>query len=134
MDISLPKGGVVIGLGSDIVDVDRIEDIIKRQDQRFLDRVFTKEEQAYCFKMKNPHPNFAARFAAKEAVSKAFTTGIGEHLDWTSISVTKGERGQPLIKLDEKGKRLLDSVGGSNILISLSHTKLLAEAVAIIVA
>ena len=131
--ISLSPGGLLIGLGSDLIDVARIAGVLERQGDRFLDRVFTDEERTYCFGMKYPHKHLAARFAAKEAVSKAFTTGIGSELGWKSISVHHGERHEPLVRLDEKGAALLAHVGGTNILLTLSHTDTAAIAVAAIV-
>ncbi|HEU5078058.1 MAG TPA: holo-ACP synthase [Opitutaceae bacterium] len=131
--IDLPKGGYLLGLGTDIVDVERIRGVMERQGERFLDRVFTDEERAYCLGMKNPFPHLAARFAAKEAVSKAFTTGIGAELGWKSISVYHGERKEPHIRLDEKGEALLKHVGASHVLITLSHTQTAAMAVAALV-
>ena len=131
--ISLPPGGVLIGLGADIVDVDRIRGVLERQGDRFLNRVFTEEERAYCFAMKHPHKHLAARFAAKEAVSKAFTTGIGAELGWKSISVYHGERKEPRVRLDEKGLALLAQVGATNVLLTLSHTDSAAMAVAALV-
>ncbi|MDQ8204819.1 holo-ACP synthase [Pelagicoccus sp. SDUM812003] len=120
--ISLPCKGPVLGIGVDIVSVKRIRDLIDRQGDRFLHRVYTKAEREYCLKYKDPGERFAARFAAKEAVAKAFTTGIGEHLTWTSVSVVPGERGEPLVELDEKGRHLLHQVRGKYVAISLSHT------------
>lgn len=131
--ISLPPGGVLIGLGADLVDVARIQGVLERQGERFLNRVFTEEEKAYCLQMKVPYPHLAARFAAKEAVSKAFTTGIGAELGWKSISVYHGERREPLVRLDEKGLQLLKDVGGSRVLLTLSHTPTAAMAVAALV-
>lgn len=133
MNLNFPKEGQVVGMGCDIVEVKRVQDIAERQGDRFLDRVFTQEERDYCAKMKNPYPHLAARFAAKEAVSKAFTTGIGEHLNWKSISVRNGERSQPLVRLDQKGESLLYRVGGNAVHISLSHTDNFAMAVAAVV-
>jgi len=131
--IALPPGGAVIGIGCDLIDVDRIEQIIERHGDRFLAKTFTDEERAYCSTLKFPHKHYAARWAAKEAVAKAFTTGIGEHLDWTSISVYHGERQEPMIRLDEKAQKLLSEVGGTGVLISLSHTETHAMAFATIV-
>lgn len=133
MGISLPPGGVMIGLGCDLVDVDRIQKVLERHGDRFLARTFTDEERAYCATIRHPHKHYAARWAAKEAVAKAFTTGIGEHLDWTSISVYHGERQEPLIRLDEKAQALLRELGGTNVLISISHTETQAMAVAALV-
>jgi holo-[acyl-carrier protein] synthase len=131
--ITLPPGGVLIGLGADLVDVARIRGVHERQGDRFLDRVFTDEERAYCLGMRLPYPHLAARFAAKEAVSKAFTTGIGAELGWKSISVYHGERHEPLVRLDEKGEKLLKEVGASRVLLTLSHTETAAMAVAALV-
>ncbi|MDQ8199565.1 holo-ACP synthase [Pelagicoccus enzymogenes] len=121
--ISLPFKGPVLGIGVDIVSVSRIRDLIERQGDRFLERVYTPAELAYCSKFKDPSERYAARFAAKEAVAKAFTTGIGEHLNWKSIGVVSGDRGQPEVELDALGKALLSQVGGNHVSISLSHTE-----------
>ncbi len=131
--ITLPPGGLLLGLGADLIDVGRIAGVLERQGDRFLNRVFTDEERAYCFGMKYPHKHLAARFAAKEAVSKAFTTGIGAELGWKSVSVYHGERHEPLVRLDEKGQALLKQVGGTAIMLTLSHTDTAAMAVAAIV-
>jgi holo-[acyl-carrier protein] synthase len=131
--ISLPPGGVLVGLGADLVDVARIAGVRERQGERFLSRVFTDGERAYCDGMKYPDKHYAARFAAKEAVSKAFTTGIGAELGWKSVSVYHGERHEPLVRLDEKGEALLRQVGGTHVLLTLSHTDTAAMAVAAIV-
>jgi len=133
MSLQLPPGGIVLGLGCDLIEVERIRGVLDRQGERFLQRVFTEEERAYCQGMKFPHKHFAARWAAKEAVSKAFTTGIGSHLDWTSVSVYHGSRQEPLVRLDAKGEALLRQVGGTNVLLSLSHIDTHAVAVAALV-
>jgi len=133
MKFELPPGGLLVGLGSDLVDVDRIRGVFERQGDRFLNRVFTDEERAYCFGMKHPHTHLAARFAAKEAVSKAFTTGIGAELGWKSISVYHGDRKEPRVRLDEKGQALLAQVGATHVLLTLSHTDSAAMAVAALV-
>lgn len=131
--IVLPTGGQVIGIGTDIIEVERIKSAHERHGERFLSRILTEDERAYCFKMKNPYPHLAARFAAKEAVSKAFTTGIGKALGWKSIEVRKGLRLKPVVHLDEQGERLLKHVGGTDVLLTLSHTANYATAVSVIV-
>ncbi|HEY8994827.1 MAG TPA: holo-ACP synthase [Lacunisphaera sp.] len=133
MSISLPPGGVLIGLGCDIIETDRIRGVLRKHGDRFLKRVFTEEEQAYCNSLKFPHKHYAARWAAKEAVSKCFTTGIGEHLDWTSVSVYHGTRHEPLARLDAKAQALLQSVGATHVMLSLSHIDTHAMAVAALV-
>jgi holo-[acyl-carrier protein] synthase len=133
MNLSLPPGGHVIGVGADLIEVERIRGVIERQGERFLDRVFTDEERAYCGGMKHPHKHYAARFAAKEAVSKCFSTGIGAEFGWRSVSVYHGERHQPLVRLDAQGEALLRQVGATHVHLTLSHTDTTALAVAVLV-
>jgi holo-[acyl-carrier protein] synthase len=133
MSIILPPGGTLIGLGCDIIEVERIRSALERHGERFLKRVFTDEEQKYCNSVKYSHKHYAARWAAKEAVSKAFTTGIGPHLDWTSVSVYHGERLQPLVRLDAKASALLAEVGATHVWLTLSHIDSHALAVAALV-
>jgi holo-[acyl-carrier protein] synthase len=134
MNFSLPEGGIVRGVGTDLIECERIQRVFERQKERFLERVFTEGERADCLKMKNPIPHLAARFAAKEAVSKCFTTGIGEALGWKSIEVVKGERDEPLIRLDERGLALMAQLGANEVLVSLSHTANYGLAMAVLVA
>lgn len=133
MSITLPPGGQLIGLGADLIEVERIRGVMERHGERFLSRIFTQEERDYCFGVKYPHKHLAARWAAKEAVSKAFTTGIGPHLDWTSISVYHGARHEPLVRLDAKGQALLQQVGATHVWLTLSHIDAHALAVAALV-
>lgn len=133
MNLGLPKGGVLIGLGADVIEVERIRGVMDRQGERFLSRVFTDEEREYCFRMAQPHKHLAARFAAKEAVSKCFTTGIGAELGWKSVSVYHGPRNQPLVRLDEKGQALLREAGATDVILTLSHTDSVAMAVAALI-
>ncbi|MBP9913165.1 MAG: holo-ACP synthase [Opitutaceae bacterium] len=132
-NLMLPAGGSLLGIGCDLIEVERIHGVLERHGERFLHRVFTEEERAYCSGLKHPHKHYAARWAAKEAVSKTFTTGIGTHLDWTSISIYHGSRSEPLVRLDEKGLALLKEVGATGVLVSLSHTETHAMAVAALV-
>ena len=131
--LNLPPGGVLVGLGADLIEVERVRGVLERQGQRFLEKVFTEEERAYCGGMAHPHKHYAARFAAKEAVSKCFTTGIGAHLGWRAVSVYHGERHEPLVHLDAQGQALLAQVGATHVLLTLSHTETHALAVAALV-
>ena len=123
----------ILGVGMDIVETKRIAESIERFGDRFLHRVFLEGEVAYARSMKFPHLHLAARFAAKEAVSKAFTTGIGAELGWRSVSIYHGSRHEPLVRLDEKGRALLAQVGATDVFVSLSHTVTVATAVAALV-
>jgi holo-[acyl-carrier protein] synthase len=130
---TFPSGAMLLHIGVDVIEVERVKKVYERQKERFLKRVFTQEEQDYCFSKSNPFPHLAARFAAKEAVSKSFSTGIGKLFSWTSCSIYHGPRMQPLVRLDEQGKALLKSLGATEVRITLSHTKTTAVAVAALV-
>ena len=125
--------GHVLGLGCDLCEVERVRGVWTRQGERFLEFTFTEAERAYCLKMRDPAPFLAARFAAKEAVAKAFGTGIGAELGWKSIEVAHDERGAPVVKLDAGGEALLVARGASGVLLTLSHTDTMAMAVAALV-
>ena len=126
--------GRVIGIGIDLVDIPRIREAAERHGDRFLEKVFTPTEIASLAGRRDPWPGYAARFAAKEAVSKAFGTGIGAEFDLHSAAILTDERGAPRVELDAKGRALLATVGGSRVLISLTHTDTLAQACAVIIA
>jgi holo-[acyl-carrier protein] synthase len=133
MNLTLPPGGILVGLGCDIIETERIKGVLAKHGERFLRRVFTDEERAYCDSLKHPHKHYAARWAAKEAVSKCFTTGIGAHLEWTSVSVYHGSRHEPLVRLDAKAQALLLQVGATHVMLSLSHIDTHAMAVAALI-
>jgi holo-[acyl-carrier protein] synthase len=133
MNLNLPPGGILVALGTDLIEVERIRGVVERHGDRFLDRILTDEEKAYCATKGAPHKHIAARFAAKEAVSKCFTTGIGAEFGWKSVSVHHGERHEPLARLDAQGQALLARVGATHVLLSLSHTETHALAVAALV-
>jgi len=130
MPLELPPGGLLLGIGCDVIEVARVRGVLERQGERFMRRVFTDEERTYCLDRVHPYNHFAARFAAKEAISKCFTTGIGASFGWKSASIYHGGRQEPLVRLDEKGEQLLREVGATHILVSLSHTDTVAMAVA----
>lgn len=130
---SFPPVASLLNVGVDVIEVDRVQEMYERQKDRFLKRVFTQEEQDYCLSKSNPYPHLAVRFAAKEAVSKTFSTGIGKLFSWTSCSIFHGPRMEPLVRLDEQGKALLKALGGTDVRITLSHTKTTAIAVAVLV-
>ncbi len=120
-------------MGIDLVEISRIRGSGERHGDRFLEKVFSDAERAAMSGRADPWPGYAARFAAKEAVSKAFGTGIGAELDWRSVSVVTDSAGAPRVELDAKGAELLRARGASRILISLTHTGSLAQACAVLV-
>ena len=122
----------MLGLGLDMVEIERIRQLHIKYGELFLQRIFSCSERAYCLSLQNPYPSLAARFAAKEAASKAFSTGIGKAFSWQSAFVYKGPQGEPILGLDAKGQSLLEALGAKKALISLSHTKTLAQAIVIL--
>src|SRR5437879_8327954 len=113
----------VIGTGVDLVECARIERSIERFGDRFLHRVFTNGEIEYSMSMKFPARHLAARFAAKEAVSKAFGTGIGKAMGWRNIDICKKPSGEPYLVFDGPAKELSIQRGVRAALITLSHTE-----------
>jgi holo-[acyl-carrier protein] synthase len=112
----------VIAIGVDLVECARIQNSIDRFGDRFLHRVFTDGEIEYSMSMKFPARHLAARFAAKEAVSKAFGTGIGKSMGWRDIDVRKKPSGEPYLVLGGGAEILAKERGVTNALITLSHS------------
>ena len=112
----------ILGTGVDIVETARIAGSLERHGGRFLARVFLESEQAYCKKMTAPESCYAARFAAKEAVAKAFGTGIGAELGWLDIEVQRKPSGEPFIVLHGLGAQTAARLGITDLRLSLSHS------------
>ena len=113
----------VIGIGVDLVECARIQHSIDRFGDRFLHRVFTDGEIEYSMSMKFPARHLAARFAAKEAVSKAFGTGIGKSMGWRDIDVHKKPSGEPFLVFNGGADKLAKARGVTHALITLSHSE-----------
>lgn len=120
---------MVQGIGNDIIEIERIAKAIQRQGQRFLDTVFTSQEQDYCQRHQQAERHFAGRFAAKEAVVKALGVGFRQGVSWLDIEIVNDALGKPVVTLSEK---LSAQFQNPNILISISHCKEYASAVAIL--
>ncbi len=118
----------VLGVGIDLVEVRRIAAAIEKQGVAFLRRIYTDREREYCEGKANAAEHFAARFAAKEAVSKAFGTGIGEKMGFLDIEIVNQKSGAPRIVLLGKAKLLSEARGVTEVLVSLSHTEQMAVA------
>ena len=127
-------GTTVHGIGVDIVETVRIQSSLDRFGDRFLKRVFTQAERDYCSAMPFPARHFAARFAAKEAVSKAFGTGIGHQIGWRDIEVQRRETGEPFILLHGAAAELAGTLRILEALVSLSHSDHYCVANAILIA
>ncbi len=123
---------MILGTGIDLIEVARIAASYGKFGERFVNRVLVPDEIAYCLSHKNPAPHLAARFAAKEAVSKAFGTGIGAALGWQDIEVCRRETGAPFVVLHGRGRDLFAARGARQLHLSLTHTENYAAATAIL--
>lgn len=119
---------MVKGLGNDIIEISRIEGSIGRFGQRFLDRLFSAEEQGYCTQYQEPSRHYAGRFAAKEAIVKALGTGFRNGISWLDIEILNDNDGRPHVYFSQN---LKDIYGDPQIMVSISHCREYATAVAI---
>ena len=123
---------MVLGVGTDLMETKRIEVSIDRYGERFLERVFTTGEIAYCLrKKKNAAESFAARFAAKEAGAKALGTGISRGVTWKELEVRREENGRPTLHLSGRAAELAGAMGVRRMQLSLTHSRELAMAVVV---
>jgi len=113
----------VLGIGVDLVECARIQHSLDRFGQKFLHRVFTEGEIEYSMSMKFPARHLAARFAGKEAVAKAFGTGIGKAMGWRNIDIRKKPSGEPFLVFSGPAQELAKQRGVISALITLSHTE-----------
>ena len=118
---------VIIGTGIDATEIERIGDTIQRYGDRFLHRIFTEGEIAYCHRHRDPVPSFAARFAAKEAGMKALGTGHSRGVLWRDLEVVR-HGGPPQLQLHGTAARLFERLGGHSTLLTLTHSRSLALA------
>src|SRR6266511_3796744 len=122
---------MILGTGIDIIEVARIRASVEKFGDRFLKRILRPDEIAYCYLHKDPAPFLAARFAAKEAISKAFGTGIGSQLGWQDMEVRRLDSGEPYVVMHANGVRLFEHRGATKVHLSLSHTQSYAAAIAV---
>ncbi len=121
----------IVAHGIDLVDCPRIEEMIKRHGERFIDRIFTGAEQAYAEANKDRIEKLAGRFAAKEAVLKLMGTGWRGQIAWTDIEVINNPAGQPEVTLSGEVKKLAEKLGIEHISVSITHTANFAIASAV---
>ena len=112
---------MIVGLGVDITEVDRIEAAIARRGRALLERLFTPSEIAYCEKHRNRAERFAGRFAAKEAAMKALGTGWARGVRWLDIEVVREPSGKPTLKLSGATRAIADNLGVKNIALTITH-------------
>ena len=114
---------MIIGIGADLAEVGRIGEAIERHGERFLRRVFTPLEIDYCQSHRNAVERFAARFAAKEAAMKALGAGWRRGIRWHDIEVANANSGKPGLNLTGKALEIYRGLGGTRVLLSLTHTE-----------
>ncbi len=119
---------MIVGLGIDVAEVKRIQAVIVAQGERFLRRVYTQDEVAYCEKFKNKYERYAGRFAVKEAAMKALGTGWSHGVRWVDVEVVRVKGGRPMLALKGEAKKIADALGVKNIAVSITHTSELALA------
>jgi holo-[acyl-carrier protein] synthase len=112
---------MIVGLGVDITEVDRMEAAIARRGRALLTRLFTPSEISYCERHRNRAERFAGRFAAKEAAMKALGTGWARGVRWVDIEVIREPSGKPTLKLAGASRRIADSLGVKNIVVTITH-------------
>ncbi len=123
---------MVVGLGSDLIEIARIQASIDRFGDRFLNRVFTAGEIAYCQLKKNAAESFAARFAAKEAGAKALGTGISHGISWPEIEVRREPSGRPTIHWSGRALERVTALGIRRTSVTLTHSRDIALAVVLV--
>ena len=119
---------MIVGSGIDLVEIARIQQSRERYGQRFLNRVYTAAEQAYCLRKRNAAESLAARFAAKEAGAKALGTGISHGVNWLEIEVIREPGGRPSIRFHGRAAEIAEQMGVAHVALSLTHTSGLAMA------
>ena len=124
---------MILEIGVDIIEVERIKDICLKWGAKFEQRVFTPREITYCNSKKSRHQSLASRFAAKEAVFKALGTGWSLGLRWQDVEVVNDSLGKPGIILSGEAKARAEFMGAKKVLVSLSHTKQYAVAYVVLI-
>lgn len=121
----------MIAHGIDLIECERIEKVWREHPDRFLSRVLTPAERAYCEKHKHPIPRISGRFAAKEAILKMLGTGWRGQIAWTDIEILNDSAGQPHVTLTGHCRTVADSLGITRVMLSITHTEKNAAASAI---
>ena len=119
---------MIIGSGIDLAEIGRIQQSIDRYGRRFLDRIYTAAEQAYCMRKRKSAESFAGRFAAKEAGAKALGTGISHGVNWLEIEVVREPGGRPALEFHGRAAQIAARLGVAHAALSITHTADLAMA------
>jgi holo-[acyl-carrier protein] synthase len=126
--VSCTLKDMILGIGVDLCEVDRIAEAIARHGERFLTRIYTEAERTYCESKPNRMERFAGRFAAKEAAMKAIGTGWRRGVAWRDFEVTRAATGQPMIVFGGVARKIADQLGVKRALVSITHIKSMAMA------
>src|ERR1700733_4447922 len=119
---------MILGTGIDIIEIDRVARSIERFGDRFLHRIFTSGEIAYCSRKKNAAESYAGRFAAKEAGAKALGTGIQHGVTWKELEVRRQPGSRPTLHFSGRARAIAGQLGVTHVSLSLTHTATLAMA------
>src|SRR5437764_15316663 len=111
---------MIIGMGIDVEEVERVKGAMERQGERFLRRIFTEKERAYCEQFKDKYERYAGRFAVKEAAMKALGTGWSGGVRWVDIEVLRVRGGRPTLALKGDARKIADDLDGENIKVNIS--------------
>ena len=123
---------MMLGLGTDLIETSRVQESMNRFGQRFLERIYTAGEIAYCRRKKNAAESFAARFAAKEAGAKALGTGISRGVSWKELEVRREAGRRPVLHLTGRAAERATAMGVRRVHLSLTHSRDLAMAVVVV--
>ena len=113
---------MIVGMGIDIAEVERIRGAIERHGEVFLRRIFTAKEREYCERFKNKYERYAGRFAVKEAAMKALGTGWSRGVRWVDIEVVRQKGGRPTLALEGEARKIGEKLGVKSIALSITHT------------
>jgi holo-[acyl-carrier protein] synthase len=113
---------VIVGMGVDVAEVERIRGAIERHGEVFLRRIFTAKEREYCERFRNKFERYAGRFAVKEAAMKALGTGWSKGVRWVDIEVVRQRGGRPSLMLEGEARKIADQLGVKHMALSITHT------------
>lgn len=119
----------VEGVGTDIIEIERVREAISKHGDSFIEKIFTKEEQAYCKKYRDPMPQYAARFSAKESIVKALGCGFGDQIGFLDIEISHDPAGKPIVQFSPAAKKKFNQ---PHVILSMSHCKEYVSTVALL--
>jgi holo-[acyl-carrier protein] synthase len=122
-DVRIRGETLIIGMGVDLADVERIRRAIQRRGERILKRLYTAKERAYCERASNKYERYAGRFAAKEAAMKALGTGWRHGIRWIDLEVVREPSGRPTLALHGTAQKIAAQLGVKHIAMSITHTE-----------